>query len=267
MPTVAANGIEIGYQVHGSGPPLIMLHGATSSGEHTWRPQVPLFSKAFRVYLPDARAHATTRWDVRDGFAYETLVDDLGAFADAVGLATFHVAGFSMGAMTALTYATRYPERLRTAVLAGLDTQLEPHRSVGRRLMDPNRIEQEEPAWAAELAARHDPVQGEGAWRRLLDAIVAEVASQKSHAPRELRAVDLPVLLAIGDRDPFVPVDHAWGLMRQLPQARLFVAPDCAHEVNARRPALFNEACGAFYRSTEAIARRRAERPFTGHGY
>ena len=55
-----------------------------------------------------------------------------------------------------------------------------------------------------------------------------------------------------------MPVDQAWGLMRQLPDARLLVAPDCGHELMVRRPALFNEACAGFYRSTESIARRRA---------
>jgi hypothetical protein len=64
--------------------------------------------------------------------------------------------------------------------------------------------------------------------------------------------------VVVGDRDPFVPVDHAWGLARQLSDARLFVAPECGHEVMVRRPALFNEACAGFYRSTEAVARRRA---------
>ncbi len=63
----------------------------------------------------------------------------------------------------------------------------------------------------------------------------------------------------VGDRDPFVPVDHAWALRRQLPDARLLVVPDCGHEVARRKPALFNEALAGFYRSTEAVAKRRAE--------
>jgi len=49
-----------------------------------------------------------------------------------------------------------------------------------------------------------------------------------------------------GDRDPFVPPEHAAGLARQLPNGRLFVVPDCGHEVMARRPGLFNEATSAF---------------------
>ena len=107
MSTVNTSGLDIGYDVHGAGPPLIMLHGATSAGREDFAAQIPLFSKAFLVHVPDARGHATTRWDVADGWSYEMLVDDLVAFADALGLATFHLLGFSMGAMTALQLAVR----------------------------------------------------------------------------------------------------------------------------------------------------------------
>jgi len=75
-----------------------------------------------------------------------------------------------------------------------------------------------------------------------------------------LPSIDVPTLVAAGDRDPFVPVDHAWGLARQIPHAQLLIAPDCPHEIMARRPALFNDACAGFYRSTEAIARGRSVR-------
>src|SRR5688572_16119575 len=156
-----------------------MLHGATSAAIEDFAAQRPAFRKAFRVHLVDARAHAGTKWDVRDGFSRDTLVDDLLGFVDALGLETFHLVGFSMGAMTALTFATRYPERLRTAIISGIDIQREPRTSVARRLMDPARIEREEPEWAAQLERRHGPVQGEGAWKRLLPAIVEDVATAR----------------------------------------------------------------------------------------
>jgi len=258
MPIVRANGIDIAYDVHGAGPPLILLHGATSIGSEDFAAQIPLLSRAFLVHVPDARGHGRTRWDAANGFRYDWLVDDLEAFADSLGLATFHLLGFSMGAMTALQFAVRSPERLRTAVIVGITTQREPRASVARRLMDPVRIDREDDAFAAILARRHDGGQGEGAWRRLLPAIAADVASQPLLSPRDLRRIELPLLVACGDRDPFVPVDHAWGLQRQVPDGRLFVAPDCGHEVTARKPALFNEALAGFYRSTEATATRRA---------
>ena len=61
MPTVDANGITINYTVEGAGPPLIMLHGATSSPLEDWAAQRPSFRQAFRIYLPDARGHVFGR--------------------------------------------------------------------------------------------------------------------------------------------------------------------------------------------------------------
>ncbi len=259
MPTVHANGLDIGYDVHGAGPPLIFLHGATSTGREDFAAQVPLFSRAFLVHLPDARSHATTKWDPAGGWTHDVLVDDLEAFADGLGLANFHLVGFSMGAMTALQFAVRWPKRLRTLVVAGITPQREPRASVARRLMDPEWIDRNDPAWAAALARRHDATQGKDTWRRLLPMIAADVAVQPLMGPRDLRRVDVPALVAAGDRDPFVPVDHAWGLKRQLPDARLLTAPDCPHEIMVKRPGLFNEACSGFYRATESFARDRSQ--------
>ncbi len=259
MPTISANRLDIAYEVHGAGPPLVLLHGATSLGHEDFAAQIPLFSRAFRLYMPDARAHGATRWNVDDGFRYDWLVDDLAAFVDELGLETFHVIGFSMGAMTALQYAVRHPERLRTMTIVGITTEREPRASVLRRLTDPERVDRDDPAWGALLARRHDAGQGAGAWRRLLPAIAADVARQPLLTPRELHRIDAPSLVVCGDRDPFVPVSHADGIRRQLPDARLFVVPDCGHEVMSRRPGLFNDAMTAFFRSTEATARRRAE--------
>jgi pimeloyl-ACP methyl ester carboxylesterase len=258
MPTVRANGLDIGYEVHGAGPPLVMLHGATSSGREDFAAQIPILSRGFLVYIPDARGHGSTRWDAAEGFRYDWLVDDLLGFADALGLSTFHLLGFSMGAMTALQFATRFPERLRTLAVVGITTQREPRASVATRLMDPDRIDRDDPTWAGELDARHGPGQGPAGWRSLLPAIAADVRAQPLLTPRELRRIELPALVACGDRDPFVPVDHAWGLQRQLPDGRLFVAPDCGHEVMVRRPGLFNEVLAGFYRSTEGAAKARA---------
>jgi pimeloyl-ACP methyl ester carboxylesterase len=257
MPSARANGIDIVYDTMGAGPPLVALHGATSLGREDFAAQLPSLSKAFRVYLPDARGHGRTRWDVADGFSQELLVADLTAFVDALGLSTFHLIGFSLGAMTAMTFATRAPDRLRTLVLVGITPQREPRASIARRLMDPERIVRDDPAWASELAARHDPVQGEGAWMRLLPTIAAEIATQPLLSPRELHGVSAPTMVVCGDRDPFVPVEHDAGLARQIPKARLFVVPDCGHEVMSRQPALFNTALAGFYRSTEAEARAR----------
>jgi 3-oxoadipate enol-lactonase len=215
---------------------------------------------AFRLLRPDARGHGTTRWDPTAGFRAEWLVDDLAAFADALGLETFHLAGFSMGAMTALGFAARHPDRVRTLVVASITPEREPRASVARRLLDPARIERDNPGWAAEVARRHDRVQGRDTWRILLPAIAADVAVQPLLGPAALRAITAPTLVMCGDRDPMAPVDQVARLARQLRDGRLLVAPDCGHEVLSERPTLVNEALASFYRATEPIARQRAER-------
>ena len=259
MPTIDANGLSIGYDVAGAGPPLILLHGATSDAARDFREQLPTLTNAFRCYTPDARGHARTRWDTAaGGFSADWLADDLLAFADALGLDTFHLLGFSLGAMTALRAAVRAPQRLRTLVVVGISPDREPRASVARRLMDPIRIDRSDPGWAADLARRHDPGQGPGAWRALLPAIARDVATQSLLTPRQIRTIDPPTLVAVGDRDPFVPVDHAWRLSRSVVDGHLLVLPDAGHEAFLERPAIANAALGDFYRSTEAVARRRA---------
>ena len=243
---VRANGLDVGYEVTGDGPPLLLLHGA-SSGRDDFAAQLPLLRSAFRCYLPDARGHGATRWDAADGFHYAWLMEDALAFADALGLGTVHLLGFSMGAATALGLAARAPERLRSLVLVSVSTEREPRGAVARRLFDPERLARDEPAWADDLARRHDPVQGEGAWRRLLTAIAADIADQELVDVAGLAAIRCPTLLMVGDRDPFVPVEQAIRLRRTIRDARLLVAPGCGHEVLRRRPAIAREALASFY--------------------
>jgi pimeloyl-ACP methyl ester carboxylesterase len=250
MPTIHANDLDIGYDVVGTGPPLVMLHAATSTGYDSFGAQIPVLAETFALHLPDARGHGRTRWDVADGYRAAWLVDDVLAFADALDLATFHLMGYSMGGMTALGLASRSPERVTTLVAVGIAPEREPRAGVARRMMDPGRIARDDPDWALDLARQHDSVQGSGAWRRLLPAIAEDVATQPLLTPSELRAVTAPALVACGDRDPFVPVGQAVALARAVRHGRLLVAPDCGHDVLDERPDLVNTALRDFYGST-----------------
>ena len=91
-----------------------------------------------------------------------------------------------------------------------------------------------------------------------MPAIADFVAAQAPPTPAELHRIDAPTLVVVGDRDPIVPVAQAVALARQLTDGRLFVVPDCGHEVPAKRPGLFMEGLAGFYRSTAAAAARRA---------
>ena len=258
MPTIEANGRTTEYDVDGGGPPIVLLHGATGSGAAHFAALRRSFASAFLCFMPDARGHGGTAWADGESWTTTDLVADLDAFVDAVGLTTFHLLGYSLGGMTALHYASRFPDRVRTLVAISITPEREPRLAVGRALMDPDRIEREDPEWAARLAARHDPAHGPGSWRRLLDAIVADVAEQPLLAPRELREIDAPTLVVAGDRDPFVPIAAAAGLARQVVDGRLLVLPDVGHDTLVERVAVLEAALADFYRSTETIARARA---------
>ena len=134
MPTIEANGRATAYEVDGAGPPLVLLHGATGSGGDHFAGLRPVLAKAFKCYMPDARGHGGTAWDAGESWTTADLVADLDAFVDAVGLETFHLLGYSLGGITALHYAARLPERLRTLVAISIATEREPRLPVGRVL-------------------------------------------------------------------------------------------------------------------------------------
>jgi pimeloyl-ACP methyl ester carboxylesterase len=160
--------------------------------------------------------------------------------------------------MTGLHVAAGWPERVLTLVATGISPDREPRSSVVRRTLDPDRIERDDPGWARMLRARHGTGEP-GRWRELLPAIVADVTAQPLLTAAEIHRIDAPTLVAVGDRDPFVPVDQAVQLARALPDGRLLVVPDAGHEVMIERPTVFGAALADFHRTTEPIARRRAE--------
>lgn len=248
MPELDAAGLSINYTVEGEGPPLVLLHAATSSSLQDWAAQRALLRKHYRLYLPDARGHAGTRWDTDLGWSQAMLSADLLAFVDGLGLGRFHLGGLSMGAGTALAFAMRYPQRPISVMCAAVGLEREPRTSVATRIMQPDLIERDDPKWAARLARLHDPVQGEGAWKKQMAAIRDDIVSAIPPTPEELRRARLPILLAYGDRDPWVPLEQAVKLRRQLPDAQLFVAPGVGHVVAAERPAAFNQAFVQFLR-------------------
>ena len=132
--------------------------------------------------LPGRRARPR-RHDVgrRDGWSAETCSSRTWRRSSTrSGSRPSTCVGFSMGAMTALTFATRHPERLRTAIISGIDVQREPRTSVARRAHGPGAHRARGAGLGGALERRHGPVQGAGAWRRLLPAIAATSPRSRS---------------------------------------------------------------------------------------
>ena len=116
--TVPANGQELYYEVHGDGPPLVLLMGIGYDSTLWTLAQLPALSSQFRVVLVDNRdsgrsSTATHSYEIAD------LADDLAGLLDALGIARTHLLGLSMGGMIAQEFALRHPDRLDRLVLTG----------------------------------------------------------------------------------------------------------------------------------------------------
>ena len=109
------NGVSLYYEEHGSGQPLILLHGGLGSGD-MYTPILPLLAKGRRVITVDLQAHGRTA-DVDRPLRHETLGDDVAGLIGHLGLARADVMGYSFGAGTALRTAIQHPDLVRRLVI------------------------------------------------------------------------------------------------------------------------------------------------------
>ena len=115
MSTARINGVELYYQLSGSGEPLVLVHG--SWGDHrNWDPVISALAESFRVLAYDRRGHSASERPAGQGSVFEDA-DDLAGLIDQLGLAPAHVAGNSFGAAVALRAATRRPEVFRSLIV------------------------------------------------------------------------------------------------------------------------------------------------------
>ena len=110
------NGVSIYYEEHGSGQPLILLHGGLGSGD-MYAPILPLLARGRRVITVDLQGHGRTA-DVDRPMRFATLGDDIAALVRHLGLPQADVMGYSFGAATALRTAIQHPDLVRRLVAA-----------------------------------------------------------------------------------------------------------------------------------------------------
>ncbi len=116
MPKVKVGDINMYYEVHGKGEPLVMIMGA--GGNIEWmRQAIPVYSREYRLVLFDNRGAGRT--DAPDiPYTIAMMADDLAGLLDAIGIDSAHIQGGSMGGMIAQEFVLRYPERVRSLILA-----------------------------------------------------------------------------------------------------------------------------------------------------
>ena len=116
--TVEANGQQLYYELHGQGPPLVLVMGIGYDSSLWTLAQVPALSGQFQVILVDNR-DAGRSSAARHPYRIADMADDLAGLLDALGIQRSHLLGLSMGGMIALEFALRHPDRLDRLVLTG----------------------------------------------------------------------------------------------------------------------------------------------------
>jgi pimeloyl-ACP methyl ester carboxylesterase len=112
------NGLSLRYEEHGSGEPLILLHGGIGAGD-MFGPMLPELTAGRRVITVDLQGHGGTA-DVDRPLRPETMADDIAALLDHLGLEQADVMGYSLGGLVALRTAIQHPDRVRRLVLVSV---------------------------------------------------------------------------------------------------------------------------------------------------
>jgi len=117
MPKLNRDGVNIHYEIHGSGPPLILTHGYSSTSA-MWQGQIAALSQHYKLVLWDMRGHGQSDYPA-DASAYsEALtVADIAALLDAVGAEQAIVGGLSLGGYMSLAFYRSHPERVRALLI------------------------------------------------------------------------------------------------------------------------------------------------------
>jgi len=110
------NGVNVYYEVHGSGEPVVLLHGALMTITNNWAGWIEEFSKTRKVIAVEMQGHGRTA-DVPRDITYEHLADDVAALLDHLKIPRADLLGYSMGGTVAMQCAIRHPDKVRRAVI------------------------------------------------------------------------------------------------------------------------------------------------------
>lgn len=109
------NGLKMYYEIHGSGDPVVLLHGSFMTITNNWAGWIPELSKTRKVIAIEMQAHGRTA-DIDRALSYENFADDVAALLDHLEIPKADLIGYSMGGGVAMQCAIRHPEKVRKVV-------------------------------------------------------------------------------------------------------------------------------------------------------
>ncbi len=272
MPYARVNEVNLYYEEHGSGFPLVWSH--EFAGDYrSWKAQVNFFSRRYRVVTYNARGYPPS--DVPqsiDDYTQEQSVDDLRGLLTHLGIEYAHIGGLSMGGNVALNFGLTYPEMARSLVVAGTgagSTDVEPFRrnvnaraemmrsggmeAMGDYSNSPTRVQ----------LLRKDPLGYEEFRRGFLEhsplGSALTFSGVQGRRPTifaledRMRALDVPTLVMTGDEDEPC-IETSVFMKRCIPKSGLVVMPQSGHAINLEDPDLFNRAVLDFLTAVEQDA-------------
>ncbi len=236
MKKIDINGIQLAYDRHGNGTPLVLLHGYPLD-HHLWDGVVPLLEDTFDLILPDLRGFGEST--VLDSFyAMEDYASDIAGLLDRLGIQNAAIAGHSMGGYIALAFVRLFPGRVRGLGLVSSQAAADsPERKEGRyksaaevadkgigsvvEAMAPKFTSDKKlQAFARQSMERQQPAAYIGALKAMAERI---------DSTSLLSSFTFPVVLIHGDADQLIPIDRAREVKAALPQAHLVEISGAGH--------------------------------------
>ncbi|MCB5168355.1 alpha/beta hydrolase [Streptomyces bambusae] len=224
------------YETEGSGDPLVLLHGGFCTNE-TWAAQRADLAAAYRVHLPERRAHGHTP-DVEGPLSYQVMADDTVEFLEAVVREPAHLVGWSDGGIVGLIVAGDRPDLVRKLVVIGANFRPAAEAFVVPDMVDALAGDSEEMEFFRGMYAPVTP-DGAGHWPVVAAKMLDMWRSQPTMTPDDLARITAPTLVLVGD-DDMMTLEHTLALHRAVPGSRLAVLPGASHLVPMENPSLVN---------------------------
>jgi pimeloyl-ACP methyl ester carboxylesterase len=268
--TINIRGDEIHYIEQGSGEPLIFIHG-TIGDYRAWLSRMEPYSEDYHV-VSYSRRYAwpnEQRFDSLVDYSVRIHADDLYALIQKLGFKKVRLVGHSYGAYTALTMALDHPEVVQSLVLGEPPAaSLVENSERGRESRDAFLENNLRPAAHDFRAEKNDaglehflqgvmgpdfrltqvPPEAKQAWMdNLLELWGAALTeSFLPLNPSDIEALDIPVLLLVGDRSPTWLVEVSKELNRLLPQSKMVTVDNSSHGLYFEQPEAVDQAVTVF---------------------
>jgi pimeloyl-ACP methyl ester carboxylesterase len=228
------NDVELYYQIHGVGTPLILLHGGLGHSGH-WKNQLSALSEHYKVISVDSRGHGRSTMTEQQ-ISFELMASDIVALMDHLEIERAHVLGWSDGGNTGLYLAIHHPKRLMKVVASGANYSPSGVRSdVGENQKFLSYIRD---AMQDYEALSPDPAN----WDAFFGNIGQMWAAEPDFTAEQLGSISVPVLLLDGESDEAIYTEHTIEMAGLIPIAKLTFIPGTGHFGFWEKPAEMNKA-------------------------